>query len=630
MSDILKQGTGSDTRMYNPRSESEEFMYGKDEEIYSPGDPEERELESQERKNEREEQQRKWTGLQHLKIKTGNKDEEAFEESTPQTEQTELSDLTGAAGSRGENLDQAVGARTGTGSALGEIPPQLPAMGAFGLTRSEPMDMAWDTLLKNYDDIFRYGRYWNEHDHAGESPYDDSESPYAQARNPTSDEERMAGILSGGTQLIDPDFDPKGDCCKTARERILNEVWGTPYEWGNGFEDNDGIDGTGGINPHYKGSKYPLDHYDCEELRNYITHEAQALSQSEFEPLQRMGENFQRILDDWEECEKQQTVSTDDENWQDTIEAGEPMQQAWDDLLIKVLGDPVGTETLESVDRKMRSGIGPGGVKGSKGHRIQAFPRPIGGRSPWASTKRRASVHQRLFGNIKGQGGKSLRSNSKTGMMRQRYTLSPHHLGVGSLVGKPRPGRLENPGKYISWLGRQSAYRGAGGSGVMLPYTPHAPREQLGQLGYPGQAGSGRMRLMPGQAQAMRQGPSRALRGPPKPRAPRIAKAELEELVEVSKAYVRQLGPGLTSFDSHDLKDLLRELKHLLSRLPRKSLMGISGGGSNNDGMVEAPSNGPQKTSRNEGGTETDPDDDPRYWGADPAGQYTRRGGSNV
>ncbi len=448
MSRIVKQGTGSDTRMYSPRSESEEFMYADDEEVYAPGDPDQRELESQKKKESREEQQRKWTGLQHLKISTKkDHEEEPFEESTPLAEQNEISENTGPAGSMGENLDQAVGARTGTGSAMGEIPPQLPTMGAFGLTRSEAME------------------------------------------------------------------------------------------------------------------------------------------------------------------------------------------QAWDGLLLKVLGDPVGTETLESVDRKMRSGIGPGGVKGRKAHRVTAFPRPIGGRSPWASTKRRASVHQRLFGNIKGQGGKSLRSNSKTGMMRQRYTLSPHHLGVGSLVGKPRPGRLENPGKYISWLGRQSAYRGAGGAGVMLPYTPHAPREQLGQLRYPGQAGSGRMRLMPGQAQAMRQGPSRALRGPPKPRAPRmprIAKAELEELVEVSKAYVRHLGPGLTSIDTHEFKDLLRELKHLLSRLPRKSLMGISGGGSNNDGMVEAPSNGPQKTSRNEGATESDPEDDPRYWGADAAGMYSRRGGSNV
>tara|TARA_B100000085_G_C18421599_1_gene462932 strand:- start:134 stop:880 length:747 start_codon:yes stop_codon:yes gene_type:complete len=248
-----------------------------------------------------------------------------------------------------------------------------------------------------------------------------------------------------------------------------------------------------------------------------------------------------------------------------------------------------------------------------------------------------------LFGNIKGTGGKSIRGKSKTGMMRQRYTLSPHHLGVGSLWGKPRPGRLESPGKYMSWLGRQSAYRGAGGSGVMLPYTPHAPREQLGQLKYPGLQGSGRMRLLPGQSRLMREGPRRATRGPPKPKGIRgtsplaspkmaspLAKAELEELVEVSKAYVRHLGPGLTSIDSHDLKDLLRELKHLLARLPRKSLMGIAGGGNRSEGQVEAPANGPQKTSRNEGATETDPDDDPRYWGADAVNLYTRRGGGHA
>ena len=105
---------------------------------------------------------------------------------------------------------------------------------------------------------------------------------------------------------------------------------------------------------------------------------------------------------------------------------------------------------------------------------------------------------------------------------------------------------------------------------------------------------------------------------------------ELEELVEVSKAYVRHLGPGLTSIDSHDLKDLLRELKHLLARLPRKSLMGIAGGGNRSEGQVEAPANGPQKTSRNEGATETDPDDDPRYWGADAVNLYTRRGGGHA
>ena len=451
------QTTGSDTRMYNPRSESEEFMYADDKEVFGEGDPEHRDLESNKKKEEREERERKWAGLHHLKIKTAKPPmEEPFEESTPMDAGDEISELTGPSGSMGENLDQAVGARTGTGSALGEMPPQLPAMGIFGQTKSEPMESAWD------------------------------------------------------------------------------------------------------------------------------------------------------------------------------------------DLIVKVLGDPVGTSTLESADRAMRSGIGPGGTKRRKKHRTKPFPRPIGGRSPWATTKRRASVHQRLFGNIKGRGGKSLRSKSKTGMMRQPYALSPHHLGVGVMWGKPRPGRLEDPGSYISWLGRQSAYRGAGGSGVMLPYTPHAPRERLGQLGFPGAQGSGRMRMLPGQSQLAREGPRRATRGPPKPSgggrvrissplAPSplsspLAKAELEELVVVSKAYVRQLGPGLSHIDMGDFKDLLRELKHLLAKLPRKSLMGISGGGSNSSGMVAAPANGPQQTSRNEGATESDPEDDPRYWGADPS-QLTRRGG---
>ena len=457
------QGTGSDTRMYNPRSESEEFMYGDEEEKLGPGDPEHNELEQQKQKEEREEQQRKWVGLKHLKLSTlkPHKDE-PFEESTPMENQSELSDLTGPAGSMGEDLDQAVGARTGTGSAMGELPPQMPAMGAFGLTRSHPDDYAIDMAFTN---------------------------------------------------------------------------------------------------------------------------------------------------------------------------------------IRKILGDPVGTTTLESVDRARRSGRSIGSAKPRTAHRTQPFPRPIGGRSPWASTKRRASVHQRLFGNIKGTGGRSIRGKSRTGMMRQRYTLSPHHLGVGSLTGKPRPGRLENPGKYLSWLGRQSAYRSAGGAGVLLPYTPHAPREQLGQLGHPGPLGSGRLRLAPGAARLAREGAMRATRGPPKPKgmgrasrmatsplapasmASPLAKSELQELVEVSKAYVRQLGPGLGHLDMGDFRELLRELKHLLAKLPRKSLMGIPGGGRRSEGEVAAPANGPQKTSRNEGATETDPEDDPRYWGADSAGLHVRRGG---
>ena len=457
--------------MYNPRSESEEFMYGTDEEVFGEGDPEHRDLEQAKKKEERESRQRKWAGLNHLKIKTHNPvEDEPFEEQTPAANQTELSDLTGPAASRGEALDIATGARTGTGSALGEIPPQMSGMGVFGLTRSHPDDRA--------------------------------------------------------------------------------------------------------------------------------------------------------------------------------------IELAWTNLK-KIMGDPVGTTTLESTDRGHRSGEGPGGAKRRKGNRSPPFPRPIGGRSPWLASKRRASVHSRLFGNIKGTAGKSIGSKSKTGMMRQRYTLSPHHLGVGTLWGKPRPNRLENPGKYLSWLGRQSTSRAMGGGGVMLPYTPHAPREQLGQMNYPGVQGGGRMRMAPGQSQLAREGARRATQGPPKPKgmgsvaimnrpsplsspasasplASMFGKSDMEELVLLSKSYVRQLGPGLTHIDTSDFKDLLRELKSLLAQLPRKSLMGIPAGGSSGKGEVAAPANGPLQTSHATGPTETDPEDDPLYWGADPAGQTQRRGGGHA
>ena len=43
--------TGSDTRMFNPRSESEEFMYGTDEEVFGEGDPEHRDLEQAKKKD---------------------------------------------------------------------------------------------------------------------------------------------------------------------------------------------------------------------------------------------------------------------------------------------------------------------------------------------------------------------------------------------------------------------------------------------------------------------------------------------------------------------------------------------------------------------------------------------------
>ena len=154
-------GRGSDTRMYSPRSESTRmFGYDEDEDdighAHGHGDPElsAEERENKKRKKEKTKQQQK---LHHLQVKhkdildempdgMGEVLQEGDNELAPKDEeQKELSDLTGASGSRGAMVDQAVGAKTGTGSALGGTPPLLGAMGVY---HSEPMDSAWSSLMK--------------------------------------------------------------------------------------------------------------------------------------------------------------------------------------------------------------------------------------------------------------------------------------------------------------------------------------------------------------------------------------------------------------------------------------------------------------------------------------------------
>ena len=158
-------GRGSDTRMYNPRSESTRlFGYEDDETGYAHGygDPEIAAAKNEKDKRKKEETKNRQR-LHHIKIK--NKDvmqsalpgeelapgqevtQEGDGEAPPKDEmQAELSQLTGASGSRGAELDQAVGAKTGTGSAMGGIPPLL---GPQGVYRSQFVEEAWSELLKH-------------------------------------------------------------------------------------------------------------------------------------------------------------------------------------------------------------------------------------------------------------------------------------------------------------------------------------------------------------------------------------------------------------------------------------------------------------------------------------------------
>lgn len=147
-------GTGSDTRIYNPRSESSHLYSTEDDEDYKygPADPEEIERRRDEKQAQKEADKTK--DLPHIKIEVEhlNMSPEMPPEMPPEGEApvmddenenalgAEVSQLTGMPGSMGAQLDQATGARTGTGSAMGGYRPLL--------ATSYPMDSAWSTLMK--------------------------------------------------------------------------------------------------------------------------------------------------------------------------------------------------------------------------------------------------------------------------------------------------------------------------------------------------------------------------------------------------------------------------------------------------------------------------------------------------
>lgn len=139
-------GRGSDTRMYAPRSESETMYSSANEDgtKYSGNTPEEKEKKEENRKLRAEERKQRRDKIKHIKIRStqGLKGEESpvpEDDSNKQDDEREISLQGGPAGSRGNLLDLATGAKTGTGSAM---------TGPLPIAMSEPMKGAWSSLLK--------------------------------------------------------------------------------------------------------------------------------------------------------------------------------------------------------------------------------------------------------------------------------------------------------------------------------------------------------------------------------------------------------------------------------------------------------------------------------------------------
>ena len=146
-------GTGSDTRMYNPRSDSARSYTGDDEEDYRYGPADPKEMDERRAKLREQREADKVKDLPHIKVEVEQPEMGEGAPLTPPEEEepmmdddnenavgAEVSQLTGMPGSMGAQLDQAIGARSGTGSAMGGYRPLL--------ATSYPMDNAWSELMK--------------------------------------------------------------------------------------------------------------------------------------------------------------------------------------------------------------------------------------------------------------------------------------------------------------------------------------------------------------------------------------------------------------------------------------------------------------------------------------------------
>lgn len=140
--------TGSDTRMYSPRSESN-LGYSKDDDAYAygQGDPEQQEL-MRDKKQSEKEQQTYIADLPHLQISIP-KTAPSTPPMMPEEEEEPMMD-------NQFNEGQQFGAMTGmpdTGNlSIGNATGTMPAPGGM-LATGEPMNDAWSTLMKEDEDV---------------------------------------------------------------------------------------------------------------------------------------------------------------------------------------------------------------------------------------------------------------------------------------------------------------------------------------------------------------------------------------------------------------------------------------------------------------------------------------------
>jgi len=633
-------GRGSDTRMFNPHGESS-YMFrdnDEDQEKYGRGDSEFHEEKDNEKKTRRQLQDERLDKIRPFALTdqemsmaqeeegnglsdTGEEPDEPEFDSRPSGN---INDDT--AGSRGHMLDVAVGARTGTGSAMGGIPTGPPGpVGNFGMIRrSDAEEAAWSELLKMTEEEQQF--YYAPESVKRKIQRRQQRSPFKRDSLRMNTKNAISRIHQGVQDRFERLKFPEHlryahhsyPPYKEARLGVPSEsLHLLPYEAGerNKIADLGPLARDLDMNPR--------EIYNIQEAFPHLIptefREDEPPSPSDKEDvIEEMGGmmfvNGQMMSP--EEFAQYQAQKGDIKS--------DPLEMAWSELLkSKKKGKHEGVGTMGGV------GLAGSARQRRKEHRKKwaqkKFKTSPGGRRPSTATSRRHKSRMRLLSPRHKAG-----TGQKGGLLESGLAAHMAHLGVKS----KQPLRLESVPRYGQQMAQQQRRRLQGD--VPLPYSPHSAWGE--RTSAPGPTGSGRLQRLPGESRGMPHvrrprlrrvtgfTPHTASTAPTAPGLPAaasmglpsassIAMSEPSEIEQIRSDILK--ARKITDYAHFAwMRNMLKEIKDKLDKVKKTATKDTSGAG--DDKPQHASNHTRRQTSRPEGATETGPDDDPRYWGAHP------------
>ena len=584
-------GRTSDTRIYNPRSESSEMFRANHEDERPPSgveDGRDKEKRQDKRQAKKEAEEKEDKKIRHIKVRShhlgldGEKPTEDVDEEEkfkPRGSTDNPSNQTMPSGAGGFLTSLAMGAK-GPGAAGGEM-----------IQMSEPMDIAWQLLKMSEAEALDYHHPDNEAQRYIDKKRNVSGNTRGYLRQGLSHKIRQDAIGRGETNVAlgIPKYlqYAHGSHPEMVRLRGMMDDEKTPMlptrqDEKNEIADSADIARQIKLNP---STLYHRRAYSTTMLPTgpFTEPEPEPELDIQDSPIPGMAfVNGQLVADP-------------------RIEKSSPMDIAWG--LLK-------SPSKRSVARR-RKKEGYAKWRPSTGQ----FERPKGGGDPRNATSRRAK-------NI----SRNLPLGRKTGLMRPHLSVEFSHRGLAS-----KQPMSKDPQQYRAYLASQEARKLQGG--VRSTITPHMRHSQRSYIA--GDTGGGRLtntlqypRVPRPRLHAVRT-PSIQ---PPKMKMPRLTRPKMPGMVTMSedtpqhsdilKANAYQA--ALMRIALKEIRELMREKKDKDKKTKGKGNPDTAGAASN---LPNYEANNPKTATRPEGGTEDE--NDSRLWGLSP-GDLAGRGSGRV